>query len=113
MARFRRVATDAYYSRFLTQLNMMDPGVFIELLNYKKKIASKIGPVTEKQSSLSAIGKRTRRTSLRAKENRFLSQGPVERKDFETQYGISLPRLQLRETDRFGHRTNILTKPIF
>jgi len=79
LARFRRVATDAYYSRFLTQLNMMDPGVFIELLNYKKKIASKIGPVTEKQSSLSAIVKRTNRTnrtkriSLRAKENRFLS----------------------------------------
>ena len=50
----------------------------IELLNYKKKFRSTIGPVTEKQSGLSAIGKRTkrikrRRTSLRAKENRFLS----------------------------------------
>ena len=50
----------------------------IELLNYKKQFESRIGPVTEKQSSLSAIRKRTerikrRRTSLRTKENRFLS----------------------------------------
>ena len=48
----------------------------IELLNYKKQSESKIEPVTEKQSSLSAIVKRTKRTkriSLKPKENRFLS----------------------------------------
>ena len=48
----------------------------VELLNNKKQSESKIEPVTEKQSSLSAIVKRTKRTkriSLKPKENRFLS----------------------------------------